>query len=547
MKREFDFKLILKITVILTLVAWGATYYLSKNIKGDESHGENSLDSEVGLIDRETVAGIEENSEVVNTLLPEKYLLKVNWKDSPEKIKKTEGDLDYGENYLIGYISNGELKDEKLYLEALQEMGTTYSYYVIKNNEKLYLNGYYGPDYNKNWEIEGIDNLPEIISLKGTPYFLTKGWPSLFFTRLNIKEKIFTDEILGDIYLSSGGCLFARLPDGRAVNYDLTVDFLEDDITPIIFNNGKLNEEEYEYKKSGESSGCGAFCMTFDDISDSIPNIEQKIQEVGRTSGGDVFYELTNINDERFIELYNDKNTVAFYDTENGYKKMEQNKYNYEEFLGFKPLLYWKDPLGRWIEFKNKRFVVAAEKCKPAIYLYPEENTVLNVQVTPNIKFTKTIPEYPVGGWNVKASPSGDILDLKTGGKFDYLYWSGLVIDYPVNKDIGWVVEKNSIEVFFDEKLPVLGLNEKEIFDFKEYWVEKLSEKPYYQINFVSRYEIDKLSPLEISPIQPKNIIRVLMTVKGLDEFKSVKEQILPPTPIRNGFVVAEWGGVLLR
>lgn len=545
MEKELNLKNIFQIVAVLILIAVGVIYYLNKDISEDNLYEENNLENEIISVNDEVTTETNEESQVINYLLSEKYLIEVSWKENPEYLEKIG--TDFGDNYLVGSITNGELKDEKLYLLAEQGMGTTYRFYIIKDNEKIYLTGYYGPDYIKNWEIDGIDNLPEAISLPETSHILTKGWPSLFFTRLNIKKKIFTDEVLGDIYLSSGGCLFARLPDGRAINYDLKVDFSEDDIIPIIFNDGKSNDEEYEYKKSGESAGCGAFCVTFSDVSDSIPNIEQKIKEVGRTSGGDVFYELVNSSDQRLVDLYNDKNTVAFYNTENGYKKMEQNKYSYEEFLGFKPLLYWKDPLGRWIEFTNKRFIIAAEKCKPAIYLYPEENTILNVQVTPNIKFTKTIPEYPVGGWNVKAFPNGNILDLKTGLNFDYLYWSGLVIDYPVEKDLGWVVEKNNIEEFLDDKLSVLGLNEKEISDFKEYWMEKLSEKPYYQISFVSRYDIDRLSPLKISPIQPNNVIRVLMTAKGLDEFKLLKEQILPPTPIRNGFVVAEWGGVLLR
>lgn len=51
--------------------------------------------------------------------------------------------------------------------------------------------------------------------------------------------------------------------------------------------------------------------------------------------------------------------------------------------------------------------------------------------------------------------------------------------------------------------------------------------------------------PLEIEP-KPDTLIRVLMEFKGLDKYKTVKEQKLI-TPERKGFVVVEWGGTEIK
>ena len=51
--------------------------------------------------------------------------------------------------------------------------------------------------------------------------------------------------------------------------------------------------------------------------------------------------------------------------------------------------------------------------------------------------------------------------------------------------------------------------------------------------------------PLEITP-NPDNIIRILMTFKGLDNPIEVKEQELQSL-VRDGFTVVEWGGLEIK
>ena len=100
-----------------------------------------------------------------------------------------------------------------------------------------------------------------------------------------------------------------------------------------------------------------------------------------------------------------------------------------------------------------------------------------------------------------------------------------------------------SIFKFFDEKLNILWLNEKEIQDFKEFWLEKMKDFPFYFIRFYWNEEMDFSAPISIKP-EPDSIQRVFMDYKWLHKKIFVKEQILKPFN-RKWFSVVEWWGNL--
>ena len=50
---------------------------------------------------------------------------------------------------------------------------------------------------------------------------------------------------------------------------------------------------------------------------------------------------------------------------------------------------------------------------KPIIYLYPETELDVNVSLNYDGQLTHTYPFYPIGGWNVMASPEGTLWDSK--------------------------------------------------------------------------------------------------------------------------------------
>ena len=103
---------------------------------------------------------------------------------------------------------------------------------------------------------------------------------------------------------------------------------------------------------------------------------------------------------------------------------------------------------------------------KPAIYLYPKEDTYIWVELDIDGQLTQTIPSYD-DGWYVLAKPDGDIFDRRDGyiqdKPYDYLFWEAETdLSELALQDQGWILAKENLEGWFSANLPLLGLNEKE-------------------------------------------------------------------------------------
>ncbi|MEJ2664241.1 MAG: hypothetical protein P8107_09400 [Spirochaetia bacterium] len=182
---------------------------------------------------------------------------------------------------------------------------------------------------------------------------------------------------------------------------------------------------------------------------------------------------------------------------------------------------------------------VAAERAKPVIYLYPEKKTEVSVRVNPKRGISKSDPPYQ-GGWIVTASPDGTLVNKADGKSYPYLFWEAPEGESG-HPHTGFVVKTSELGGFFDEKLALLGLNRREIKDFKEFWLPILTKGKYYYIYFYDTAAINHDAPLQVTPA-PETIIRVYFDSKPLDKPVSVKEQKLTRVR-RKGFTVVEWGG----
>lgn len=176
---------------------------------------------------------------------------------------------------------------------------------------------------------------------------------------------------------------------------------------------------------------------------------------------------------------------------------------------------------------------------KPIIYIYPEYETEVEVKLGKYEKLTCTYPKYE-GAWTVIARPNGNLTDIKTGRNLYALYWEGKD-NKTLDMSEGFVVKGEDSIAFLEEKLEILGLNEREAEEFIIYWLPKLEKNKYNFIRFETMKEIEENMPLSIVP-KPDNLIRVMMNFKGLSEAIKVEEQKLV-TPSRNGYTVVEWGG----
>ena len=194
-----------------------------------------------------------------------------------------------------------------------------------------------------------------------------------------------------------------------------------------------------------------------------------------------------------------------------------------------------------YIIYDKASFVVNA---KPIIYLYPEEETKVSVELPKDDRLLVSYPKYEKS-WEVLAKEDGNLVDLETGRNLYSLYYeSENVVEFKVEKE-GFIVKGEDTVKFLEEKLEILGLNEREAEEFIIYWLPKLEENKYNYIRFASKEEIEKNMPLEINP-KPDTTIRILMTYKGLDRKIEVEEQKLE-NPERKGFVAVEWGGTEIK
>ena len=186
----------------------------------------------------------------------------------------------------------------------------------------------------------------------------------------------------------------------------------------------------------------------------------------------------------------------------------------------------------------------SSELHKPIIYLYPEEETQISVELPQSEQLTVSYPKY-TDGWDVVAKENGDLIDLETGRNLYSLYYeSENIVNFKVEKE-GFVIKGEDSAEFLEEKLEILGLTEREAEEFIIYWLPKLEENEYNYIRFANEEEIEENMPLKITP-EPDTVIRVMMTFKGLEAPIEVEEQKLE-TPERTGFVAVEWGGTEIK
>lgn len=178
---------------------------------------------------------------------------------------------------------------------------------------------------------------------------------------------------------------------------------------------------------------------------------------------------------------------------------------------------------------------------KPVIYLYPEEETEVSVNLTLDGKLTCTYPAYG-NGWMVTASPDGILTDVQ-GQTYNYLYWEG---ETSAQFDLseGFCVKGEDTAAFLEDVLEKLGLTRREANEFIVYWLPLMEQNPYNIISFQNDCYTEAVQ-LAVDPV-PDTLIRVFMAWKASDQYVMIPEQELS-APKRSGFTVVEWGGTEVK
>ena len=167
--------------------------------------------------------------------------------------------------------------------------------------------------------------------------------------------------------------------------------------------------------------------------------------------------------------------------------------------------------------------VMEATSEKPVIYLYPQEETRVSVQLDFDGDLTSTYPAYEAG----------------TGRQYYCLFWEG-ISDAEYDFSTGFCVSGEKTAAFLEEALAQLGLTEKEANEFIIYWLPRMEHNPYNLISFQTEAYTDSVE-LTIDPA-PDTLIRVFMAWQGLDQPVEVEPQTFT-APERTGFTAVEWGG----
>lgn len=174
---------------------------------------------------------------------------------------------------------------------------------------------------------------------------------------------------------------------------------------------------------------------------------------------------------------------------------------------------------------------------KPVIYLYPEQETAVTVDLDFDGTLTSTYPTYS-DGWAVTAKPDGTLITAD-GKEYNYLYWEGNNA-FDMDFSRGFVVAAEDTADFLEESLAQLGLTRREANEFMVYWLPQMQGNPYNLISFQSDAYTDH-AKLTVEP-KPDAVLRVYMAWKPLDKPVEIEPQELT-TLERTGFTVVEWGG----
>jgi hypothetical protein len=281
-------------------------------------------------------------------------------------------------------------------------------------------------------------------------------------------------------------------------------------------------------------------------------------------------YALKDINNPLFQYVYNFLETHVAEPGQPGYPLGYRKPPSSDKYFASNPLLFMKDPWGRWFFVIEDVYSYATGGCgKPVIYLYPTKSTEVKVEFATAMQLDVQIPKYRKG-WDVLAQPDGaltdllqksadcNLIDTKRFGseyaleacrknQYPYLYWAGQTLqthyDTPTT---GTIVAKEELSKFLNNTLDEIGFKSNEKEDMLFYWLPKMLKKDvaYYRVSFLQTPEVNMLFPLNITP-RPDSMYRLFMDWEPLDNKPTGG---IPPQHFekinRAGFFLLEWGGV---
>ncbi len=428
-----------------------------------------------------------------------------------------------------------EIKIDKEF--KINSLTRKYNVIFPANGQEFYFafNGYeigIPPNANKIGEIEKKGFYRENRVISGKQIFKNVGRRISYY--LEMPDKTVAVYNLSSSHISSFPQIFYPLTSEGEVDYDkktaapeaFLINWSDNPkIKPISgsFDKDTIRYNEYSYSDLfGNILGFKYYDQEID--------LGKNLKQIGENKAGEKFYVLNDLAHPILKEFYEKRNEEL-----SSVKDM-----SYQEFLGATPVFFWKDVWGDFHALFRGDLEKVMGIAKPAVYLYPEREMIVNVQVDNKLQNAIFIPDYS-GSWQVKAAPSGEItVNDKT---YDYLFYEGDKKDFKFSFSTKPdVVRQENIKKYLGEKLASFGLNQKETAQFTEFWEPKMKGKHYYRISFMMTDDLQKQIPLYVWPA-PDTLVRILMKFEGLNRAEE-KFNIEDFAPERKGFTVVEWGGM---
>lgn len=313
-----------------------------------------------------------------------------------------------------------------------------------------------------------------------------------------------------------------NLPIGTQV--DVIYQPIPEKLTAYTWDNAVASDDTIQ----GIVRGCGARGS----VSRADTVTSDNFTPIGKAPDGQTIYGFKNKDATLVTKAYQEYVDYNQYDP-------SAQVVDKEEFIKQHGIFAYKSHLGEWLIYTSDKFSPATGCAKPVVYLYPTAPTQVSVRVGADVKVSD--PLYsPRTGWSVYAQPSGQL--SYDGHQYGSLFWEGPGWGKYPSVTTGVVVARENAVATIKKQLAAQGLNSQESKDFLDYWQDKIPNKPYIRLTWLTNAQINALAPLSISP-NPDTMHRIFLDMAGLDRPLKLAPQKLE-TVTRKGFTVIEWGGL---
>ena len=434
-----------------------------------------------------------------------------------------------------------------------------YGYYNVEKGIKLYTGKY---NYEDVILVNQINDHYMALQVNKTSYILSTDSESA--PKLSYTDKEYGEYMTYSSFGTNGNYIYALTTAVEVIDYNIFYDknfkqFYEVpsgeaiNDTLACFDNGYLyfynNNKLFKYNTSGKlissstdykdvkliSKGYVVYVKNDNLVLEKIDNSNESKVLTKWNKGEFVDADLSGYYTKESLERNGESNKeeglyVIYYYGDDGEKAIRDGRGNYGiEFC------YTNDK--QVIEYQIKHEM--GGRAKPVLYLYPTKETNVTVKFEKPELLTTTYPKY-INSWNVKVSPNGDMYD-KDGKYYYALYWDEKRYNEVDFKEGFYVEGKDAIK-FLEEKLTIIGLNDKERNEFIMYWLPIMEANKKNLVYFELTEERELGNKLIITP-KPDSLLRVSIHIKKVNEKVNIKEQKLESFK-RVGFTAVEWGGM---